>query len=272
MGGWDCSWIGRFGKEEDERLFFGGYYRIKVVNLRLIETNENMKQFVSAIFYLDALLTAAWLSNIKKNKNDFFIIEALMNQSLNKQTNVTLPSFICDCFHAFTQNKKQIIFDLENLNDNGDKRINDLVFHSLDQGRYYYKESKRKDKNNLIRLELLPLFPNIKTLIIQSTNHDGHNCFSFSLMGLLNVISQSNVNQIFIKSIEYVDHERITRIAIGNESRRGSRGYVDRERRYNWIKEAWEWNEKRLKKDYAAKGFQIEMKKEEKEYQIEINK
>merc|ERR1712228_765567 len=43
LRGWDCSWIGRFGKEEDERLFFGGFFRIKVVNLRLIETNENMK-------------------------------------------------------------------------------------------------------------------------------------------------------------------------------------------------------------------------------------
>merc|ERR1712228_165063 len=99
----------------------------------LIETNENMKQFVSAIFYLDALLTGAYLGGIKTNKNDFFIIEALMNHSLKKQTNVTLPSFICDCFQAFTQNKKQIIFDLHYLNRDGDKRINNLLFHSLDK-------------------------------------------------------------------------------------------------------------------------------------------
>merc|ERR1712228_935051 len=181
LRGWDCSWIGRVGKEEDERLFFGGYYRIKVVNPRLIETNENMKKFVSAIFYFDLLLTAAYLRDIKKNKNDFFIIEALMNQRLKKQTNVTLPSFICDCFQAFTQNKKQIILNLYLLNKYGDKRINNFLFHSLDQRRSD-KESKRKDvdKNNLICLELLSLFLNCKTLIIQSTTSDGSDSFLFS--------------------------------------------------------------------------------------------
>merc|ERR1712228_803429 len=254
LRGWDCSWIGRFGKEEDERLFFGGFYRIKVVNLRLIETNENMKQFVSAIFYFDLLLTAAWLNGIKSNKNDFFIIEALMNQSLKKQTNVILPPFICDCFQAFTQNKKQIILNLDYLNEYGDKRINDLLFHSLDR-RQYDKVIKRKDdeKNNLIRLELLSLFPNIKTLIIQST--DGEHSFSFSLMALLNVISQCNVNQIIIESEEYVNDESS----------------------HNWIKSLWESDEQKLKKEYAGKGYEIEMKKEQKgpwdvEYRFEINK
>merc|ERR1712228_360626 len=252
LRGWDCSWIGRFGKEEDERLFFGGLYRIKVVNLRLIETNENMKQFVSAIFYFDLLLTGAYLYNIKKNKNDFLIIQALMNQSLRKQTNVVLPSFICDCFQAFTQNKKQIIFDLYRLNDYGDKRINDLLFYSLD-GRDHNKEIKRNDddQTNLIRLELLSLFPNIKTLIIQSTSSTGLFSFSFSLMALLNVISQCNVNQIIIKSVEYDG--------------------------YNWIKNLWKSDEQILKKEYAAKGYEIEMKKEKEkyntvEYRFEINK
>merc|ERR1712228_1051727 len=102
----------------------------------------------------DALLTAAYLNGVKTNKNDFFIIEALMNQSLKKQTNVTLPSFICDCFQAFTQNKKQIIFDLYYLNNYGDKRINNLLFHSLDKRDVRYnKEIKREDddQNNLVR-------------------------------------------------------------------------------------------------------------------------
>merc|ERR1712228_610173 len=187
----------------------------------------------------DALLTAAYLNGVKTNKNDFFIIEALMNQSLKKQTNVTLPSFICDCFQAFTQNKKQIIFDLYYLNNYGDKRINNLLFHSLDKRDVRYnKEIKREDddQNNLVRLKLLSLFPNIKTLIIQSTDVNGVYSFSFSLMALLNVISQSNVNQIIIKSKEYTG--------------------------YNWVKSLWKSDEQILKKEYAAKGYEIEMKQE----------
>merc|ERR1712228_1135962 len=186
------------------------------------------------------------------NKNDFFIIEALMNQSLKKQTNVTLPSFICDCFQAFTQNKKQIIFDFDTLNKYGDKRINDLLFHSLDK-RECDQEIKRKhdDQSNLIRSTLLSLFPNVKNLIIQSTKWNGDYSFSFSLMALLNVISQCNVNQIIIKSKEY----------------KGS----------NWINSLWSSDEQILKKEYSAKGYEIEMKHDKNqyntvEYRFEINK
>merc|ERR1712228_393538 len=130
----------------------------------------------------------------KSNKNDFLIIEALTNQSLKKQTNVTLPSFICDCFQAFTQNKKQIILNLSYLYEYGDKRINNLLFHSLDKREAWKGEEIKRnddDQSNLIRSELLSLFPNTKTLIIESSSFGGSYSFSFSLMGL----SQSNVNK-----------------------------------------------------------------------------
>merc|ERR1712228_797830 len=181
------------------------------------------------------------------NKNDFFIIEALMNQSLKKQTNVTLPSFICDCFQAFTQNKKQIILNLRQLNEYGDTRINNLLFHSLDE-RKYDQEIKRNDddQSNLIRLELLFLFSNIKSLIIQSSGDLGYSSFSFSLMALLNVITQCNLNEIIIKSKEW--------------------------RAYNWIKTLWSSDEQILKKEYAAKGYEVEMTKQDRkrEYRFEI--
>merc|ERR1712228_340194 len=126
----------------------------------------------------------------------------------------------------------------------GDKRINDLLFHSLYQ-RYYQREIKGEDvdlfTSNLVRLEMLSLFPNCKTVIIQSTCYSGYYSYSFSLMALLNVISQSNVDQIIIKSKEKSG--------------------------YNWIKSLWKSDEQILKKEYSAKGYEIEMKqKEKKEY------
>ena len=114
------------------------------------------------------------------------------------------------------------------------------------------EERKRDDddKNNLVRLELLSLFPNCKTLSIQSARSDGSDSFSFSLMAFLNVISQSSLNQIIIKSYE---------------NRHG----------YNWIKNLWNSDEQILKKEYAARNYEIEMKKEKgyyDEYRFEINK
>merc|ERR1711933_87400 len=79
-----CSHISRF-KEEDEYLFFGGFYRIKVVSVRLIKTKQNMQKFVAALFYFDAMLTGATLRKIKKRKNDYLIIDNLIKMSLSKQ-------------------------------------------------------------------------------------------------------------------------------------------------------------------------------------------
>eukprot|EP01083_Nonionella_stella_P275594 936072_1 len=60
MHGWlrafDCSWMSRY-PEEDERLFFGGYWRIKVDCIRIIETQQNFQEFAAAAYYLDAMIT-----------------------------------------------------------------------------------------------------------------------------------------------------------------------------------------------------------------------
>merc|ERR1712228_1031918 len=128
--------------------------------------------------------------------------------------------------------------------------MNNLLFHSLEQ-RWYNKEIERRvnDLSNMMKSEIFSLFKNAETLIVQSTSHRGSYSYSFSLMALLNVISQCNVKQIIIKAIEYD----------GN----------------NWIKSVWKSDEQILKKEYAAKDYQIEMKKEKStygmEYRLEIN-
>merc|ERR1712228_802939 len=223
---------------EDERLFFGGYYFIKVHNLLLIKTKESYKQFVAAIWYFDLMLTGASLYKVKQNKVNRFYVENLMNLCLKKETKASFAPFIIDCFDAFIQNKQQIIFDLFYLYDGSDKRMNNLLFHSLEQ-RWHIAEIKRKDddQNNMMKSEIFLVCKHVQTLIIQSTNFDGLHSYSFSLMALLNVIFQSNLNQIIIKSIEWDG--------------------------YNWIKSLWKSDEEILKKEYAAKGYEIEMSEEE---------
>ena len=239
----DCSYISRF-KEEDERLFFGGFYRIKVINVRLIKTKENMQQFVVAMCEFDKALTGNYFA--KNIKNGFLIIRSLINLCLEKETNkVTLPSFIIECFRAFVKNKKEICLDLVSLNYYGDKDINELLFHSLDE-RYYKNEIKRSDDDlsNVFRSDIFSLFSNAKTMIIESMN--GPYSFSFSLMALLNEISPTNLNEIMIKSKEDDDH--------------------------CWIKSVWNSDKEILKKVYSVKGYGIEMIKNEKKHDLRIHK
>merc|ERR1712176_1249108 len=179
LRGWDCSWMSRF-KEEDERLFFGGFWMTKVVNIRLIETKENLKKFVKAIYHFDTVLNGGDLRFIKNN-SDFSIIKNLIRLSLKMPSKVSLHPFIIGCFIACIQNKQQIVFELNQLFVNGDWSTNDFLFYSWPN-----KHIKRKDNDfsNLIRPEIFSIFPEVKTLIIQSHS------YSFSLTAFLKVISR----------------------------------------------------------------------------------
>merc|ERR1712173_494570 len=95
--------------EEDEVLFCGGFYPIKVMNLRLIKTKQNFKKFVAAILYFDLLLNGARLYGIKWKDNFHFILSNLLNN------NMDLPPFILNCFESFKQTKKQIAFNMLEL-------------------------------------------------------------------------------------------------------------------------------------------------------------
>merc|ERR1712048_1511489 len=112
----------------------GGFYPIKVMNLRLIKTKQNFKKFVAAIFYFDLLLNGANLFNIKVKKNFHFIISNLLNNNLD------LPPFILNCFESFKQTKKHIAFNMYELHCNVNKKILNLLFHPLDR-RCAYEEN-----------------------------------------------------------------------------------------------------------------------------------
>ena len=157
------------------------------------------------------------------------------------------PPFIVDCFHAFAENKKQIVLNVYVLSF-GNAKINNLLIHSL-ECRENNEESKRvvDDLNNVVRAELFALFPNVRKLIIQSTY--GSYSYSLSLLALLNEICRTNLDEIVITSTEWKGH--------------------------CWIKSVWNSDEQMLEKEYAAKGYEIEMEYVETkrdEYNLKISK
>ena len=86
------------------RLFFGGFYPIKLENLRLIETKQNFQQFIDPLWYFDAMITGGTLEDIKIRKEDVLIIKHLINDSLNRNNNkktttsTTFDKYIYDTF------------------------------------------------------------------------------------------------------------------------------------------------------------------------------
>ena len=169
------------------------------------------------------------------------------NKKLKKQTkNVILPQYILNCFQSFCANKKQISLDMALLHQDGNENINNLIFYSLVK-RVWNKEFKPNDDDlsNVVHSDLLALFPNVTSLTIDTWRGF---IFRFSLMALLNVIFGTNLKEIIIKS---------------EETRYG----------FCWIKSIWNSDKEILKKEYAAKGYEIAMEHAyDHQYNLKINK
>eukprot|EP01083_Nonionella_stella_P239444 838016_1 len=102
LTGFDCSWISRY-KGESERLFFGGNYYIRLETIILRSTNENFSEFISALFYLDTMLSGGFyaiIESINISSNQLKIISSLMQwkQGNDKKQ---FHSYIHDTFESF---------------------------------------------------------------------------------------------------------------------------------------------------------------------------
>merc|ERR1712228_1153518 len=107
----NISWISRF-KDEDERLFIGGFWRIKVQSIRLTKTKENFKTFFVSLFYFDAMVTAkAGMNNLKINSNQSGVIKSLIKWRLEQKKDSKMNEYLYQTFDAYTKNKKQIEID-----------------------------------------------------------------------------------------------------------------------------------------------------------------
>ena len=166
--------------------------------------------------------------------------------------------YIYETFHCFSQNKKQIIFDLDQLNEVKDKKMTDLIMHSLDgvdidKGE---KEKKRADGDlsHLFREELFLIFKNVKSVIIITTGGypSGSRSYSLSLYGLLSLIhSISVLDEVIVKAVTYKQRE--------NKYDRNSKVI----NKYNWIYSLWSSSSKKMKQEYGAKNYTISLREVE---------
>merc|ERR1711933_101159 len=82
LRGFNCQWLSRY-KEEDERLFFGGYYRIKIESIRIRRTRQNFQTFIYSLWCFDTMITGGWPPE-KVSDDEVFIIDSLMNTISSK--------------------------------------------------------------------------------------------------------------------------------------------------------------------------------------------
>eukprot|EP01084_Bolivina_argentea_P278263 475289_1 len=72
----NVSWLSRY-KEEDERLFCGGFRPIKLDSVRLRKTNQNFEKFMYCLYCLEIMITGGHTEHLNISKMHVVIIKHL---------------------------------------------------------------------------------------------------------------------------------------------------------------------------------------------------
>ena len=221
------------------RLFFGGFHRIKIVNLSLIDTKQVFGDFIAAMCYFDKMISGGdMLKKVKGKKKFFDILKALIDFSLDRSNKPKFDPYIIDSFHSLRQHKRKLVFELYHLSF-VDKNIRNLVLYSCEH-RMHSNESKREfgDLTNLFRAELLSIFPNVEEVIIK-TSYATNYSYSLPMSNLLSIISSSSLNRVV------VDAQHFNLVEAG-----GQWGPI-------WINTLWRTESDKLTQEFASNGFTI---------------
>eukprot|EP01084_Bolivina_argentea_P131230 231654_1 len=186
----NCTWLSKY-PEEDERLFFGGDYRIRIMSVRNIETKQNFARFARPLFFFDAMIDGSDPLGFKDHieAKDIFILSSLINIELGSIGNNKFDKYIEDSFHLFCFKKTQIIINLDYMYGYFKKsKLSDLVMNSVERDDIECKNNEVGNPyKNLFRSNIFLIFQNLREIVIYSTSNvfGSYHSYSFSFSALL---------------------------------------------------------------------------------------
>ena len=101
------SWISNYGSE-NEWIFCGGRYGIKVEDVRMQKSGEKYYTWIKALYCFDAMLNGTDIDVTNVTKQDFKILKSLIDHKLHISRN-KYDKYINDTFTAMTDYKTQLI-------------------------------------------------------------------------------------------------------------------------------------------------------------------
>eukprot|EP01084_Bolivina_argentea_P170121 294799_1 len=209
----NCSWISGF-KEEDEHLYCGGQYRIRLESVRIAQGWKNYHEFFAALFHLDVMLTSGYLYDGKKQSESVTketrMISLLIDHELtgNRDFGIEIDDYILETFHVYCTAKRTIFFGIRDILKDW-KELPNLFLNLV--GEHYYSESDSEEKydenkaNKMIGIKdkVFKLFKNLETVHLNGCDD------RFSLRDLLSVwnSTKSNAKIIITASLGSWLHE-----------------------------------------------------------------
>eukprot|EP01084_Bolivina_argentea_P101471 181914_1 len=205
---WDCSWIGRY-KEEDERLFYGGRWRIQIESIRHIETHKNFENFLHAFHLFDVLVSNGHISeHTIVSSKDVEVLSKTIPHYLGETSN-TFDKYVNDTFHLFCNSKRQITINPFRIQKfmNNESWIK-LIYHTEIKQDW----SRKGDLNaNLFSpSKIFKLFPNLQEMFVFTNGQGGRFLASFQISKLLELLSKSlSLWPLSLKKIQIRDHNQL---------------------------------------------------------------
>eukprot|EP01083_Nonionella_stella_P229972 813381_1 len=238
LSGFRCGWLSDF-KEEDEVLFMGGHYRIKIESVRILKGKggqcQNYETFFGALTQLNKMFNGYLAHNVSSDEK--VIIRSLLEWMSKKQNNVKIDQYILDTFQYFCLNKTKIVVNPFALSAYGDSEVLDRVFYALNSGDDFLPI--KEDKTNLFRKDVFEIFQNLKTIDIYTTEYDGYGQAALSFTALLNeILSFTSLKVISVKSTRYKTEKS------------------------SWIQMLWSQQMDHLQEMYESKGLKIMFRNE----------
>ena len=242
--GFNTGWISAF-KEESEGLYFGGHYMMRINSITIMETKKNYETSIKVLKEFNYMFNGEYIGkdceNGKLSSSELVLINGLLDYILfdddkdKQKIYSSIDSYILNTFKLYSQNKMQILLDLEQLDMRGEKSLHDRIMYEreLTEDIVLFCSSS---STNLFRGDIIfKLFPNLKSIIMIVVAE--YDIYSFSFSFLLSIISKSSLEKVIIKTMSDED---------------------------NWLYSIWSSNDKKLKHMFSERNFNISFNKNKK--------
>ena len=189
------------------RLFFGGFWYIKLESIYITKTNQNFKMIVTILSYFHSIISGAFnFEEISSQITDKHVslLNGLFSYNLDsKKSNheIEYDPYILSTFNSFTQSNKDMIINYYNL-DKENKSIVDLIMYQIEENDDYKHLPNDSSFTNLFKPQLLNIFTKTKsiTLITNDEFDIFGNQRSISMVALLSIINNTTLQKVLILS------------------------------------------------------------------------
>eukprot|EP01084_Bolivina_argentea_P057622 105265_1 len=181
----NVSWLSKYS-EESERIFIHGQWPLEISSIRLTKNWDNFGSFFKPLSQFDAAISGGQPSAVR-GFND--LNAEMLNLLFKNDENI--PEYIKNTWKMYRFHKKTIHLDYADVieyEDGYPRCLQNLLLESVfkggieDENNLYYCEFS--DNRNLLRREIVDLFPNLTEIVLECTCYHGYDSYQFSLFGL----------------------------------------------------------------------------------------